>query len=236
MIARGDMGVEIPLEEIPVIQKMIIKETTKAGGPVITATQMLESMVSHSRPTRAEITDVANAIFDGTSAIMLSGETANGKFPVEAVRTMARIAERAENAINYKKRFFTDANGENSLDTTDAISHATCLVAYNLNAKAIITVTESGTTARMISRFRSEIPIIACTPNNTTLRQLALSWGCTPIMVGEEKVTDVLFETAVNAAYSNNLVEKGDTVVLTAGLPLGVAGTTNLIKVVRVGE
>lgn len=236
MIARGDMGVEIPLEEIPVIQKMIIKETTKAGGPVITATQMLESMVSHSRPTRAEITDVANAIFDGTSAIMLSGETANGKFPVEAVRTMARIAERAENAIDYKERFFTDANGEISLDTTDAISHATCLVAYNLNAKAIITVTESGTTARMISRFRSEIPIIACTPNNTTLRQLALSWGCTPIMVGEEKVTDVLFETAVNAAYSKNLVEKGDTVVLTAGLPLGVAGTTNLIKVVRVGE
>lgn len=236
MIARGDMGVEIALEEIPVIQKKIIKETIKAGGPVITATQMLESMVNHSRPTRAETTDVANAIYDGTSVIMLSGETANGKYPVEAVRTMAKIAERAENAIDYKTRFFKHATGEDALDTTDAISHATCLIAYNLNAKAIITVTELGATARMISRFRSEIPIIACTPNNTTLRQLSLSWGCTAIMVGEEKVTDVLFETAVNAALHEGLVNEGDLVVLTAGLPLGVAGTTNLIKVVRVGE
>lgn len=236
MIARGDMGVEIPIEEIPVIQKQIIKETIQAGGPVITATQMLESMVNHSRPTRAETTDVANAIFDGTSVIMLSGETANGKYPVEAVRTMAKIAERAENSINYKKRFFERSIGEDSLDTTDAISHATCLIAYNLNAKAIVTVTELGGTARMISRFRSEIPIIACTPNNTTLRQLSLSWGCTAIMVGEENVTDVLFETAVNTACREGLIQKGDLVVLTAGVPLGVAGTTNLIKVVRVGE
>lgn len=236
MIARGDMGVEIPLEEIPILQKRIIKATIVAGRPVVTATQMLESMNTHPRPTRAETTDVANAIYDGTSAIMLSGETANGKYPVEAVRTMARIAERAENDIDYKKRFFEHSSGQFALDVTDAISHATCLIAYNLNAKAIITVTEQGTTARMISRFRSEIPIIACTPNNTTLRQLSLSWGCTSLMVGEENVTDVLFEAAVNAAIHAGLVNFGDTVVLTAGVPLGVAGTTNLIKVVHAGE
>ncbi len=236
MIARGDMGVEIPLEEIPVLQKRIIKATILAGRPVVTATQMLESMVVHSRPTRAETTDVANAIYDGTSAIMLSGETANGKFPIEAVKTMAIIAERAENDINYKHRFFEHSHGQNALDITDAISHATCLIAYNLNAKAIITVTEQGTTPRMISRFRSDIPIIACTPNNTTLRQLSMSWGCTSLMVGEENVTDVLFEAAVNAAVHAGLVNNGDIVVLTAGVPLAVAGTTNLIKVVRVGE
>lgn len=236
MIARGDMGVEIPLEEIPILQKRIIKATILAGRPVVTATQMLESMSSHPRPTRAETTDVANAIYDGTSAIMLSGETANGKYPVEAVKVMARIAERAENDIDYKKRFFEHSSGQFALDVTDAISHATCLIAYNLQAKAIITVTEQGTTARMISRFRSDIPIIACTPNNTTLRQLSLSWGCTSLMVGEENVTDVLFEAAVNAAVHSGLVEFGDTVVLTAGVPLGVAGTTNLIKVVHIGE
>lgn len=236
MIARGDMGVEIPLEEIPILQKRIIKATILAGRPVVTATQMLESMSSHPRPTRAETTDVANAIYDGTSAIMLSGETANGKYPVEAVKVMSRIAERAENDIDYKKRFFEHSSGQFALDVTDAISHATCLIAYNLQAKAIITVTEQGTTARMISRFRSDIPIIACTPNNTTLRQLSLSWGCTSLMVGEENVTDVLFEAAVNAAVHSGLVKFGDTVVLTAGVPLGMAGTTNLIKVVHIGE
>ncbi len=236
MIARGDMGVEIPLEEIPILQKKIIKATIIAGRPVVTATQMLESMSVHSRPTRAETTDVANAIYDGTSAIMLSGETANGKFPVEAVKTMAKIALRAEEDINYKKRFFDSSIEQHAHDITDAISHATCLTAYNLNAKAIITVTELGGTARMISRFRADIPIIACTPNSTTLRQLGLSWGVTGIMVGEENVTDVLFESAVNAAIHSGAIEFGDLVVLTAGVPLGVTGTTNLIKVVHAGE
>ncbi|NMD38917.1 MAG: pyruvate kinase [Christensenellaceae bacterium] len=236
MIARGDMGVEIPFEEIPMLQKKIIKATVKAGKPVVIATQMLESMSVHSRPTRAETNDVANAIYDGTSATMLSGETANGKFPVEAVKTMAKIALRAEKDINYKKRFFNASVEQNAHDITDAISHATCLTAYNLNAKAIITVTELGGTARMISRFRADIPIIACTPNATTLRQLALSWGVRSIMVGEENVTDVLFESAVNAAIHAGAIEYGDLVILTAGVPLGVSGSTNLIKVVHAGE
>ncbi len=234
MIARGDMGVEINFEEIPVIQKRIIKAASMAGRQVITATQMLESMVNNPRPTRAEITDVANAIYDGTSAIMLSGETASGKHPVEAVRTMARIAVRAEDDINYHKRFFDHDMAENSLDITDAISHATCLIAYNMNAKAIVTVTKSGNTAKMISRFRSDIPIIACTPDAATYRQLSLSWGVTPITIGEERVTDVLFDQAVNATRRAGYVEAGDLVVMTAGVPLAVSGKTNLIKVVEV--
>jgi len=237
MIARGDMGVEIPLEEVPILQKYIIKEALIAGKPVVTATQMLDSMVRNPRPTRAEATDVANAIYDGTSVTMLSGETANGEYPVEAVRTMARIAERTERDINYAKRFYENyAEKGISSNIADAISHATCLIAYNLNAKAIITVTTSGSTARMISRFRPEMPVIACTPSSETLRQLALSWGVEAIMVGEERVTEILFNQAVNAARRAGYVENGDTVVLTAGVPLATAGTTNLIKVVRVGE
>ncbi len=237
MIARGDMGVEIPFEEIPVLQKRIIRATTMAGRQVITATQMLESMVHHPRPTRAEITDVANAIYDGTSAIMLSGETASGEYPVEAVATMARIAERAENDINYGKRFYERSMLESGLNTiTDAISHATCLIAYNMHAKAIISVTKSGTTAKMISRFRPEMPIIACTPDAATYRQLSLSWGVIPVTIGEEQVTDVLFDQAVHASLLTGLIEKGDLCVLTAGVPLRLAGRTNLIKVVTAGE
>lgn len=237
MIARGDMGVEIPFEEIPVLQKSIIRATTMAGRQVITATQMLESMVHNPRPTRAEITDVANAIYDGTSATMLSGETANGAHPVEAVATMARIAERAEEDINYGKRFYDRANLESSLNTvTDAISHATCLIAYNMNAKAILSVTQSGTTAKMLSRFRPDIPIIACTPEATTCRQLSLSWGVIPITVGAEQVTDSLFEQAIHTAKRRGLVDDGDLCVLTAGVPLRIPGRTNLIKVVTVGE
>ncbi len=235
MVARGDMGVEIAFEEIPVLQKSIIRAASMAGRQVITATQMLESMVRHPRPTRAEITDVANAIYDGTSAIMLSGETASGKYPVEAVRTMARIAERAERDIDYAARFFSHAISEASHDITDAISHATCLIAYNLGAAAIITVTKSGSTAKMISRFRPGIPIVACTPDASTLRQLSLSWGVTALAVPEERETDVLFDQAVGAAQRAGLVKAGDIAVLTAGVPLAVAGTTNLIKVVRVG-
>ena len=231
MIARGDLGVEIPFEEIPVIQKRIIKVASMAGKQVVTATQMLESMVHHSRPTRAEITDVANAIYDGTSVIMLSGETASGKYPVEAVRTMVRIALRTERDINYKRRFFVDNISQDASSITDAVSHAACLIAYNLSANAIITVTKSGTTAYMLSRFRSDIPIIACTPDSTTWRQMSLSWGVTGVMVGEEKVMEVLFDQAINSAKQAGLVKGGDLVVLTAGVPLSQAGGTNLIKV-----
>lgn len=236
MIARGDMGVEIPFEEIPIIQKDIIKVASMAGKQVVTATQMLESMVSHPRPTRAEITDVANAIFDGTSVTMLSGETANGKYPVEAVKTMVRIIERTENDIDYKKQFFIDNMYQDAHNITDAISHATCLIAYNLNAKAIITVTKSGTTAYMISRFRSDIPIIACTPDATVLRQMSLSWGVTGLMVGEERVMEVLFDRAINTAKHAGLVNEGDLVVLTTGIPLSQSGSTNLVKVTHVPE
>ena len=234
MIARGDMGVEIPFEEIPIIQKRMIKAATMAGRQVITATQMLESMVHNPRPTRAEITDVANAIYDGTSATMLSGETASGKYPVEAVKTMARIAERAENDIDYRKRFLERSMAESSETITDAISHATCLIALNMHAAAIVTVTKSGTTAKMISRFRPNMPIIACTPDASTYRQLSLSWGVTPVLIGEERITDVLFEHAVDASLDTGIISKGDLVVLTAGVPLSISGTTNLIKVVHV--
>ena len=234
MIARGDMGVEIPFEEIPIIQKRMIKAATMAGRQVITATQMLESMVHNPRPTRAEITDVANAIYDGTSATMLSGETASGKYPVEAVKTMARIAERAENDIDYRKRFLERSMAESSETITDAISHATCLIALNMHAAAIVTVTKSGTTAKMISRFRPNMPIIACTPDASTYRQLSLIWGVTPVLIGEERITDVLFEHAVDASVDTGIISKGDLVVLTAGVPLSISGTTNLIKVVHV--
>ena len=234
MIARGDMGVEIPFEEIPIIQKRMIKAATMAGRQVITATQMLESMVHNPRPTRAEITDVANAIYDGTSATMLSGETASGKYQVEAVKTMARIAERAENDIDYRKRFLERSMAESSETITDAISHATCLIALNMHAAAIVTVTKSGTTAKMISRFRPNMPIIACTPDASTYRQLSLSWGVTPVLIGEERITDVLFEHAVDASVDTGIISKGDLVVLTAGVPLSISGTTNLIKVVHV--
>lgn len=234
MIARGDMGVEIAFEEIPILQKRIIKAATMAGRQVITATQMLESMVHSTRPTRAEITDVANAIFDGTSATMLSGETASGEHPVEAVRTMARIAERAEDDIEYRQRFLERSMIADNETVTDAISHATCLIALNMQAAAIITVTKSGTTAKMISRFRPDMPIIACTPDASTYRQLSLSWGVIPIQIGEERVSDVLFDHAVNASLNTGLIKKGDLVVLTAGVPLSISGMTNLIKVVHV--
>ena len=235
MIARGDMGVEIALEEIPVIQKQLIKKSYQAGMQVITATQMLESMIKNPRPTRAEATDVANAIFDGTSAIMLSGETAAGLYPVEAVETMARIAERAERSINYIKRF-EKFGIDASLNVTNAISHATCTTAQDLGAAAIITVTKSGTTARMISKFRSAVPIIGCTTDPIILRQMNLSWGVTPLLIDEKETTDDLFEAAVDAGVKAGLISDGDLVVITAGVPLGMSGTTNLLKVHVVGE
>ena len=235
MVARGDMGVEIPLEDVPVLQKKLIHQGYVAGRQVITATQMLESMITNPRPTRAESTDVANAIYDGTSAIMLSGETANGKYPVEAVRTMARIAERTERDINYKKRFFMANEREND-DVTGAISHATCTTAYDLNAAAIITITKSGQTAKMVSKFRPSIPIIGCAMDDTVLRQLNLSWGVTPVKLKEQTSTDALFAHAIEEVSKAGLVKNGDLVVMTAGIPLGMSGTTNMIKVHIVGD
>lgn len=235
MIARGDMGVEIPLEEVPVLQKKLIKKAYNAGKQVITATQMLDSMMKNPRPTRAEATDVANAIYDGTSAIMLSGETAAGEYPIEAVRTMAKIARRAEQDINYKARFFNRTFDTRS-DVTNAISHATCTTAHDLGASAIITVTKSGLTARMISKYRPEVPIIGCTPIPQVCRQMNMSWGVTPLMIDEQATTDELFDSAVEAAQKAGIVKSGDIVVITAGVPLGISGTTNLLKVHVVGD
>ena len=235
MVARGDMGVEIPLEDVPIIQKMIIKKVYNADKQVITATQMLDSMMVHPRPTRAEATDVANAIYDGTSAIMLSGETAAGKYPVEALHTMKTIAERAERDIDYNKRFFNRDAVQNP-DITSAISHATCTTAIDLAAAAIITVTKSGKTARMLSKYRPKCPIIGCTPVKKVARQINLSWGVQPLLIGEENNTDDLFEHAVDAAKKHGYVKDGEVTVITAGVPLGVTGTTNLIKVHVVGH
>ncbi|WP_312641548.1 pyruvate kinase [Hydrogenoanaerobacterium sp.] len=235
MIARGDMGVEIPFEEVPVVQKLLIKKAYSAGKQVITATQMLDSMMKNPRPTRAEATDVANAIYDGTSAIMLSGETAAGAYPIESVKTMARIAVRAENDIDYRGRFFKrEMHGLQGV--TNAISHATCTTAYDLGAAAIITVTKSGKTAKMISKYRPEMPIISGTTNPTVYRQMNLSWGVTPMLIEEKESTDDLFQHAVDVAKGNNLVKSGDLVVITAGVPLGISGTTNLLKVHMVGD
>ena len=235
MVARGDMGVEIPMEEIPIIQKRLIAKCYGAGKPVITATQMLESMTKNPRPTRAEITDVANAIYDGTSAIMLSGETAAGKYPVESVRTMALIAMRTESDINYIERFRQNQLSGFS-NVTTAISHAACTTAHDLGANAIITVTKSGNTARMISRFRPVTQIIGCSPCEKVCRQLALSWGVAPMSIEEQTTSDDLFKHAISLAVKNGFVEYGDLAVITAGLPLGVSGTTNILKVQIVGD
>ena len=235
MIARGDMGVEIPLEDVPVIQKMIIQRVYNSGKYVITATQMLDSMMKHPRPTRAEATDVANAIYDGTSVIMLSGETAAGKYPIEAVKTMARIAERTEEDINYRRRF-REHDADQDRDVTNAISHATCSAAYDLEASAIITVTQSGQTARMISKYRPQIPIIGCTTQTATYRHLCMSWGVVPVLCEEQNTEDKLFAHALKRAKEGGMVTDGDLVVITAGVPLGIPGTTNLLKVQTVGD
>lgn len=236
MVARGDMGVEIPFEEIPRLQKMLIKKGYNANKQVITATQMLESMIHNPRPTRAETTDVANAIYDGTSAIMLSGETAAGEHPVEAVKTMALIAQTTEQAIDYKKRFYK-LEMRDSVNVSAAISHATVSAAMDLGATAIITVTKTGATARMISRYRPECPIISCTTSEVTWRQTALSWGVIPLMAEETMTnTDDLIHHAVDKAVKAGLLKNGDLVVITAGVPLGVSGTTNLMKVHIVGD
>lgn len=230
MVARGDMGVEIPFEQIPAIQKEIIEKGYMSGKQVITATQMLESMITNLRPTRAEITDVANAIYDGTSAIMLSGETAAGKHPVEAVKTMALIAETTEKDINYIARL-SKRPIQKGIDSTNAIAHAAVTTAHDLGAKAVITVTKSGSTAKNISKYRPICMIIGCTPDETVLRQMSLSWGVVPVKMDEKNSTDELFCAAIEAAKEHRLVEENDVVVITAGIPLGVAGNTNMLKI-----
>ena len=230
MVARGDMGVEIPLEDVPVIQKMIIKKVIEAGKQVITATQMLDSMMKNPRPTRAEATDVANAIYDGTSAIMLSGETAAGMYPVEALKTMVKIAIRTEQDINYTARFKARENLSNP-DITNAISHATCTTANDLKAAAIITVTQSGRTARMISKYRPDCTIIGGSMSPKVCRQLNLSWGVTPLIMEPKDDADELFEHAVDVVEKAGLISMGDITVITGGVPLGVPGTTNILKV-----
>jgi pyruvate kinase len=235
MVARGDLGVEIPAEEVPLIQKQLIATCNRIGKPVITATQMLESMIRSPRPTRAEASDVANAIFDGTDAIMLSGETATGSYPLEAVQTMARIAVHTEQALDYKNLSLRQLN-DKSPNVTDAISHATVQAAADLRAAAIITSTESGSTARMVSRYRPQTPIIAFTTDAKVARRLNLSWGVHPTLGRRVTSTDEMISAAIARALDLELIRNGDLIVLTAGVPVGVPGTTNLIKVHIVGD
>ena len=234
MVARGDLGVEIPPEEVPLVQKQLIKRSNQAGKPVITATHMLESMISNPRPTRAEATDVANAIFEGTDAVMLSGETAMGKYPVEAVKMMARIAEHTESARDYKE--LLSSNKEYRISTTNAICYSTCATAADLDAAAIATVTESGFTARKVSRFRPHCPIVAVALNRRVWRQLSLVWGCYSIFY-DKPVSEVdVFKVASVQAEKAGFAKNGQSIIITAGLPVGIAGSTNIIKVEVVGD
>ncbi len=236
MIARGDMGVEIDYTEIPIIQKQLIERCYSSARPAITATQMLDSMMKNPRPTRAEITDVANAIYDGTSAIMLSGETAAGDYPVESVRTMDAIARRTEEEISSKHLSNSHKIGQTRLSVTESVAHATCTTALDTGADAIITVTRSGETARMISKYRPETPIIACVMSDASARQLNLSWGITPITMPYANNTDEMIDCAVAAAQRENLVQNGDLVILTAGAPVGIPGTTNMLRAHLIGD
>jgi pyruvate kinase len=235
MVARGDLGVEIPAEDVPIVQKRMIQKCNQVGKPVITATMMLDSMQRNPRPTRAEASDVANAVFDGTDAVMLSGETAAGKYPVESVLTMSRIAERAEGALEHREIFKRQAEAQQTT-VTEAISQAVANSALELEAKAILTATESGYTARMVSKYRPKAPIVAVTPNDQVIRRLSLIWGVVPVKGNEAKTTDELFDLAVDSSIKSGLVTLGDIVVITAGVPVGRSGTTNLIKVHQVGE
>lgn len=236
MIARGDMGVEIDFTEIPIIQKRLIEKCYNSVRPAITATQMLESMMTNPRPTRAEITDVANAIYDGTSAIMLSGETAAGQYPVQAVRTMAAIALRTEEDISYHSLFKARREQEGKLSVTESVAHATCTTALDTGADAIITVSRSGETARLICKYRPSTPIIACVMDMHIARQLNLSWGIAPIVMPYAGNTDELIEQSVTASQQAGLVRDGDLVIITAGVPVGVSGTTNMMKAHLIGD
>jgi pyruvate kinase len=235
MVARGDLGVEIPAEQVPLVQKEMIRKCNQAGKPVITATQMLDSMQRNPRPTRAEASDVANAIFDGTDAIMLSGETAAGKYPLESVQTMSRIAETAESALEHREIFVKQSTLQQA-SITEAISQSVANAALDLNAKAIIAPTASGFTARMISKYRPKAPIIAVTPSEAIMRRSMLTWGVVPVQGSTTNSTDHMFEDAVTSAANTGLVDKGDLVVITAGVPAGIAGNTNLIKIHVCGE
>ncbi|MGE5576662.1 MAG: pyruvate kinase [Syntrophothermus sp.] len=230
MVARGDLGIGIPPEEVPLVQKMIIARCNAAGKPVITATQMLESMVHNPRPTRAEVTDVANAILDGTDAVMLSGESTVGKYPVETVHMMAKIAVHTESSINYEMNF-RKRRVPTGLSVADAISHATCQTVYDLGIAAVITSTQSGSTARMISKYRPKVPIVAATPDERVARQLALMWGVYPVVVPQTKNIDEMLDVSVEAALASGLVSRGDLVAITAGVRTGEPGSTNLLKV-----
>ena len=234
MVARGDLGVEIPTEEIPVVQKLMISKCNEAGKPVITATQMLDSMMRNPRPTRAEVTDVANAIYDGTDAIMLSGETAAGKYPVEAVKTMATIAKRTEETLDYDR--LLNKNDRSNSTVTYAISHATCTTAVDLDASAIITSTSSGHTARMVSKCRPKCPIIATTNDERVMRRLALTWGVYPVKAEVAGNTDEVIENSIESSKNAGYINNGELVVITAGVPVGISGTTNLIKVHVISE
>ena len=235
MVARGDLGVEIDFTELPGIQKNIIDRSFSFGKPIVTATQMLDSMMVNPRPTRAEISDVANAVYDGTSAIMLSGETAAGAYPVEALKTMSAIAERTENEPHYRDERFKDA-AHGQISVSDATAHAACLTARDVNAAAIVTVSESGNTARLLSKYRPTQPIIACVMNEQVQRQLSLSWGITSLLMGPAKSTDELIEMSTALAQKNGYLHNGELAVVTAGVPVGVSGTTNMIKIHMVGN
>lgn len=235
MVARGDLGVEVPTEQMPLIQKDLIRKCNKAGKPVITATQMLDSMIRNPRPTRAEVTDVANAIIDGSSAVMLSGETAAGKYPLDAVKTMYNIAINTENSLDYKE-LLKLRSLNNEITTTNAISKATVNTASDLGAKAIITATSSGYTSKAISKFRPKAPIIAATTKKSVMRKLALEWGVYPVLTPKRISTDEVIELSIKATLDAGYVDEGDLVVITAGIPVGLAGTTNLIKVHTIGK
>jgi len=234
MVARGDLGVEIPYEEVPLVQKAIITKCNKVGKPVITATQMLESMISNYRATRAEASDVANSIFDGTDVIMLSGETASGEYPLEAVQTMAKIAIRTEESLDYVKIFRNKGIGA-QVNMTDAISHATVQVAQELEADAILTITESGYTARMIAKYRPQATVIAVSPVDASIRRMQMYWGVTPLLGVQAHGTDELIELSLGIAQEKKMLMKGDSVVVTAGMNVGKVGSTNLIKVINLG-
>ena len=234
MVARGDLGVDIDFTDLPGIQKNIIERSFSFGKPIVTATQMLDSMIVNPRPTRAEISDVANAIYDGTSAIMLSGETAAGAYPVEALKTMSAIAERTEQENHA--RFVPLAENTGKISVSDATAHAACLTAKDVNAVAIVTVSESGNTARLLSKYRPEQPIIACVMKEQVQRQLALSWGITPLMMPLAHSTDELIEMSTSLAKENGYLHNGELAVVTAGVPVGVSGTTNMIKIHMVGN
>jgi pyruvate kinase len=233
MIARGDLGIEIPLKRVPIVQKEIIRKCNQAGKPVIVATQMLESMVGATRPTRAEVSDVANAVFDRTDAVMLSGETAVGKYPVRAVKMMASIITETEKALPYE-RILLEKSEQVTAQTDDAISYAACHMSRQLGASCIVAYTSSGSTALRVSKYRPEVPILAITPNASIVRRLALSWGIEPHLATEPSNVDIMFHKAAQLALQNGIAKRGELVIITAGIPMGTRGSTNVVKVHRV--